>query len=61
MNQTTTMTTTTTTTMVSDPQDIRFNAITGNYYTAPIAFMTLLVPFLLFERGRWASEVRRLH
>jgi hypothetical protein len=30
-------------------KDIKFNAITGNYYTAPIAFLALAGPFLYFE------------
>jgi len=38
-------------------QDIKFNAITGNYYTAPIAFGTLAVPFLYFEAQRWIETV----
>lgn len=38
-------------------QDIKFNAITGNYYTAPIAFATLAVPFYFFESQRWLDTV----
>lgn len=36
---------------------IRFNALTGNFYTAPVATAVLAVPFLLFEQERWAAEV----
>lgn len=38
-------------------QDIKFNAITGNYYTAPIAFLALAGPFLFFESSRWWAQV----
>lgn len=38
-------------------QDIKFNAITGNYYTAPIAFCTLAIPFLLFELRTYQETV----
>lgn len=38
-------------------QDIKFNAITGNYYTAPIAFCALAVPFFYFEYERWMDTV----
>jgi len=38
-------------------QDIKFNAITGNYYTAPIAFATLAVPFVFFELDRYQQTV----
>ncbi|KAJ1622987.1 triose-phosphate transporter family-domain-containing protein [Pavlovales sp. CCMP2436] len=30
-------------------QDIKFNAITGIYYQAPISFIALFVPFMAFE------------
>jgi len=38
-------------------QDIKFNAITGNYYTAPLAFLVLAVPFCIFELDRYRAEV----
>lgn len=41
-------------------QDIRFNAITGIYYQAPICFIALFIPFLLFEMHDATVVVMRI-
>ena len=37
--------------------EIKFNPITGVFYTAPLSFLTLMIPFLLLERHEFGEFI----